>query len=80
MVLGNLTVPNGVTQIKGLKLWAEVPTRLKLTITDPDTGVVREEIFDVGPGFARKVDTDTRRPSSYEDIATYRIGSRRIYR
>lgn len=58
VVLGNLTVPDGVTHIKGLRLWAEVPTRLKLTITDPDTGAVRVETFDVGPGYGRRVTTD----------------------
>lgn len=47
--LGTLTVPDGVTRIKGLKIWAENPGQIKLVVEG------REYIFDVGPGYVRAV-------------------------
>ncbi len=49
LLLGSLTVPDGMTGIKGIKVWAENPGQIKLVVSG------REYVFDVGPGYVRAV-------------------------
>ncbi len=43
-------VPEGVTRLNGIMLWADKPGRVTLNITDPETGHIRKYTFKVGPG------------------------------
>ncbi len=42
-------VPEGMTMLKGIMLWADKPGRFTLNMTDPETGHVRKYTFKVGP-------------------------------
>jgi hypothetical protein len=49
-LLTKAVVPEGVTRIKGIVLWAEQPCDVTLDIKDPDTGHIRKYAFKAGPG------------------------------
>ena len=50
VLISKAVVPEGVTRLKGVILWADQPGHITLNIKDPDTGHVRKYTFRVGPG------------------------------